>query len=129
MGAALKDGHSTGTILVVDDEATLADLMADELESEGYNILQAHDGFVALEMVQRIKTDLVITDFLMPGMTGLELARAIRSQRSSAELPIILVSGANGAVGRNHPDLFNAVLDRPYPVGRLLETVESVLTQ
>lgn len=128
MAIASATRHQPGTIVVVDDEAPLADIMASELEDEGYTILQAHDGLAALELVQRTGADLLITDFLMPGMTGLELARAIRSQDQFADLPIILVSGANGAVGRNHPDLFNAVLDRPYPAKRLVEQVEAVLT-
>ena len=115
------------TILIVDDEARLADLMAAQLEDEGYEVLLAHDGRMALEMMQATDADLVITDFMMPRMTGLELARAIRSQERYAAVPIILVSGANGSVGREHPDLFNAVLDRPHPPGRLIEQVEAVL--
>jgi len=112
---------------VVDDEAMLGELMALSLEEHGYNVLLAHDGQVALEMMRNSETDIVVTDFMMPRMNGLELARAIRSQQRYSDLPIILVSGIDGSIGREHPELFDAVLDRPHPPEALIEKVESVL--
>lgn len=115
------------TVLVVDDEAALAELMAVQLEEEGYQVLVADDGRMALQMMRNGAADVVVTDFMMPKMSGLELARAIRAQERFAGIPIILVSGVNGAVGRRHPELFDAVLDRPHPPGRLIEQVGAVL--
>ena len=64
----------------------------------------------------------------MPLMTGLELAQALRADEELSCIPIILVSGAQASIGRSHPDMFDAVLDKPYDETRLLSAVEAVLT-
>jgi CheY-like chemotaxis protein len=75
------------------------------------------------------RPDLVITDFMMPLMTGLELAQALRDDGELSSIPIILVSGAQASIGRSHPDMFNAVLDKPYDETRLLNAVDVALAR
>ncbi|BAK65488.1 putative response regulator receiver protein [Sphingobium sp. SYK-6] len=111
-------------VLVVDDEFLLATMLADILEDEGYEVETASNGQLALAAVQRRKPDVVITDFMMPTMTGLEFAEAVRADESLSDLPIILVSGAQGAIAREHPQLFQAVFDKPYANRNILEAVE-----
>ena len=64
---------------------------------------------------------------MMPLMTGLELAQTMRSDKDLAGIPIILVSGAQGSIGRAHPDVFDAVLDKPYNEKKLIETVSRLI--
>ena len=116
-------------ILVVDDEFLLAVLLADALEEEGHCVEIAANGQAALLQISKKKPDLVITDFMMPIMTGLELARAIREDPYVADLPVILVSGAQGAKAREHPGLFDVVYDKPYRHEALLEEVERQLAR
>lgn len=110
-------------ILVVDDEFLLAMMLADILEDEGYEVETASNGQAALSAVQARRPDLVITDFMMPVMTGLEFAEAIRADGALSDLPIILVSGAQGAIARERPEMFQAVFDKPYHNHRIIEAV------
>lgn len=116
-------------ILVADDEFLLAMILSDVLEDEGYEVATVSNGEAALSSVYKRRPDLVITDFMMPAMTGLEFAEAIRSDKTLASLPIILVSGAQGAIARQRPELFQAVLDKPYRINHMLEIVEQHLSR
>lgn len=115
------------TIVIAEDEFLLADMLEFMLQDAGHAVMTAPHGVAALELIREQKPDLLITDFMMPLMTGLELAKSVRTSPEHADLPIILVSGAQGSIGRAHPKIFNAVLDKPYNVDVLLSTVESLL--
>lgn len=101
-------------ILVVDDEFLLAMMLGDILEDEGYEVETVSNGEAALAAVREKRPAVVVTDFMMPMMTGLEFAEAVRADAALADLPIILVSGAQGSIARERPELFQAVFDKPY---------------
>jgi CheY-like chemotaxis protein len=90
-------------------------------------VVTASHGQDALDRIRARKPALVIADFMMPVMTGLELAQAIHADQEIADLPIILVSGAQGNIGRQHGDLFIEVLDKPYRNEHMLEVVGRIL--
>ncbi len=105
------------TILFVDDHEVLARLSCEILEMNGYRAVSAYNGADALAQFERQKFDMVVTDFRMEGMNGLELARELRSRYS--DLPIILVTGygpiefgedADACLPKE--DLFPALLDK-----------------
>src|SRR5690606_10175019 len=104
------------TILIVDDEYLIADILGYALEDEGYMVVKAGNGRRGLEVLDRERPALVITDFMMPVMDGGEFAQAIRDRADSAQLPILLMSGAHGSIGRTSPELFAAVFDKPFEV-------------
>lgn len=110
-------------ILVVDDEFLLAIMLTDILEDEGYEVDTVSNGEAALAAVRKRRPDLVVTDFMMPMMTGLEFAEAVRADAALANLPIILVSGAQGNIARERPELFQAVFDKPYRNSAILEAI------
>jgi CheY-like chemotaxis protein len=110
-------------IVVADDEFLLATILADFLEDEGHEVVIASHGLEALELIRTRKPALLITDFMMPVMTGLELATALRGDRNLADLPILLVSGAEASIGRQRDDLFTQVFDKPYRNQDMLEAV------
>lgn len=114
-------------ILIVDDEYLVAACLGDVLEEDGYEVCIAGSGMAALAMVRDCPPDLVVTDFMMPGMTGLELAAALRDDPAMCAIPVVLVSGAQGCLARGRMDLFVAVLDKPYPVERLLAVIGRLL--
>lgn len=114
-------------ILVVDDEFLVADMVTCLLEDEGYEVAQAPHGRQALAMIKAKRPGLVITDFMMPLMTGLELAETLKSLPEYRDLPVILMSGAQGAIARDRHDLFAAVFEKPFQNGRLLETVRELI--
>jgi len=110
-------------IVVAEDEFLIADMLVVSLEEAGHEVHEAAHGAAALKLIREVVPDLVITDFMMPLMTGLELAEAIRADSALQRIPIILVSGAQGAIARARADLFDLVFDKPYAMDRLLAAV------
>lgn len=110
-------------IVVVDDEFLLADLLAYLLTDEGHEVVTAPHGRAALQMIRERKPALVITDFMMPLMTGLELAQAMVSDADLADIPIILVTGGQGPIARQYDSLFEAIFDKPYDQDLMIEAV------
>ena len=82
----------TATILVVDDLPANRDLMTRRLERSGFSVVSAASGPEAIELVRRGNIDLVLLDIMMPGMTGLDVLRTLRATRSSAALPVVMVT-------------------------------------
>jgi len=115
------------TILIVDDEYLIADILGYAMEDEGYMVVKASNGRRGLEVLDRERPELVITDFMMPVMDGLEFARAIRARSGSADLPIILMSGAQGSIGRASPELFAAVFDKPFDINLVIAKVKELI--
>ena len=80
------------TILVVDDLPANRDLMTRRLERSGFRVLSAGSGAEALEAVRQSNVDMVLLDIMMPGMTGIDVLRTLRATRSSAALPVLMVT-------------------------------------
>jgi two-component system phosphate regulon response regulator PhoB len=79
-------------ILIVEDERDLAELIAFNLEREGYQTIVAFDGKSGLEKVEQFKPDLVVLDLMLPETSGTEICRALRKAESTATIPIIMVT-------------------------------------
>jgi adenylate cyclase len=86
------DDQTGGRILVVDDQRTNVELMADLLRQRGYDVLTALDGKQALQTVHAEPLDLVVSDIMMPNIDGYELCRSVRANAETALLPIVLVT-------------------------------------
>jgi len=84
------------TILIVDDEREIRELLRYNLEREGYHVLTAQAGEEALSRIFATHPDLVLLDLLLPGLNGLEILREVRAEPSTRDLPIILLT-ARGA--------------------------------
>lgn len=82
-------------ILLVDDSELVQTMLADHLESEGFEILTARDGQAGFEQVLAQKPDLIITDVQMPRMNGLDLTRKLRETESTRATPIIMITTLN----------------------------------
>lgn len=80
------------TLLVVDDEEDILELVRYNLAREGYAVLCAASGEEALGIIAAEKIDLLILDLMLPGMDGLELTRRLKSGSSHSELPIVMLS-------------------------------------
>lgn len=81
-------------ILVVDDFATMRKVIRNLLKQVGYekNIVEAEDGVIALKILKSQKIDLVVSDWNMPNMTGLELLKAVRSDEDLKSTPFLMVT-------------------------------------
>ncbi|MBI3964231.1 MAG: response regulator [Chloroflexi bacterium] len=105
------------TILIVEDEQPLRDLLAIVIEGAGHRALQATDGRQALELIARTRPDLVLADVMMPVLGGLDLCRNLKAQASTRGIPVILVSavGARIACGVGA----DAFLAKPFDLAEL----------
>ncbi len=92
MGRHQESKVPRGRVLVVDDDPSVRALLADLLEQAGFEVRVTPDGPTALAAFHRDRFDVIFVDLHMPGMTGLEMAAAVR--RTNSLIPIILVTGA-----------------------------------
>ncbi len=81
-------------VLVVDDEEHILTVTAFRLEKQGYEVLTASDGMVALAMIQEQKPDLVLLDLRLPGMNGAEVCKRVKEDEALKHIPIILFSAS-----------------------------------
>ena len=81
-----------GSILIIDDEKDLIELVRYNLEKDGFDAIAAIDGQSAIEIAQQHKLDLIVLDLMMPGMDGLEVCRRLRQDSRTARVPIIMLT-------------------------------------
>lgn len=113
------------TILVVDDDRNLLDLLVDTLGSLGYKIESASDGVEALACLGQQSFDLMITDIRMPDLDGIGLLRRVR--RYYPDLPVLFITGYGEpeVIGRASPDGF---LAKPFRISKIEEMIKDVLS-
>ncbi len=104
------------TVLVVDDEFYIVDLLADVLEDEGFRVVRAYDGKSALLLAEQTAIDLVIADVMMPQLDGITLARRLRERFS--RIRIVLMSAA---VPRVPPEF--GFIAKPFDINELLDKI------
>ena len=119
-----------GTVLLVEDEPAVRAIAARSLERGGFQVLQASDGSAALEVLRRHgQPDLVLTDLLMPGIGGAELARRVRERWP--ELPILFMSGYSIEDLRREDaaDFEGVLIQKPFTPDGLVKSVAAALSQ
>ena len=119
-GEARAAPNDQQTVLIVDDEPAIVDLLAQFLEDEGYRVESASDGEMALARVRELHPALVIADVMMPKMNGFELVDELSD--GQVDVPVILMSAA--VVSRRDDVAFIA---KPFDLGELLDLVTSHL--
>ena len=81
------------TILLVEDAADLAQVIIRELTEADYQVYHAADGLAALQLYTKHKPDLMILDWMLPGVSGIEICRRLKASATTREIPIIMISG------------------------------------
>jgi len=115
----------TPSILIVEDEYGLAELLRDLLVDVGYEVALATNGRLALQVLAERPVDVVLTDVMMPVMDGPELARAMRTHEQHKRIPIVMMTSLPGAVPAT-PDLYEAMLRKPFTPEALLLVLADV---
>ncbi len=115
----------TETILLVEDEAALRHAVAKALRKLGYTVLEAEDGERALELWKTGAVDLLLSDEVMPGMTGSELARRLRT--ADPALPVVLISGYLDGAGGEGPAPGTVVVSKPFSLRTIAGILREVL--
>ena len=122
----MTEGHS---ILVVDDELLIRDLLYDFFHGQGWDIALAENGEKALRILESQKVDLVLTDLKMPDMDGMTLTKQLRE--SHPEIPVVVMTGYP-SVDSAVEALRNKVADyivKPFNINRLYKVVEAQLQE
>lgn len=88
------------TILIVEDESALAELVAFNLDKEGYTPLVALDGTTGLEYALRNLPDLILLDLMLPGLSGLEVCKLLKSTDKTSKIPIIMLTAKGEEIDR-----------------------------
>jgi len=116
-------------ILIVDDEKDIVDLVAYNLEKEGYETLKALDGEKALQLVRTKTPDLVVLDLMLPGIQGLEVCKRIRKVPETAAIPIIMLTAKGEEIDKVLGLEIGAddYITKPFSVKELLARVKAVL--
>ena len=118
------------TILVIEDEPSLAELLKDELSNAGYAVATARNGIEGLALMQDIEPDLIICDRAMPAMTGYELLERIRNLYPQyARVPFMFLSALSDSSDKLAVEHLNpyAYLSKPVDFDVLLSTVSKAL--
>ena len=119
------------TILVVDDEPSIVELVRFTLEDADVRVVEASDGAEALILARRVKPDLVLLDVQMPRLDGLEACRQLRRERAFARTPIIMLTAAGQQADRARGLGAGAdeYLTKPFSPLALLALVEALLPE
>src|SRR5687767_3501762 len=115
-----------GRVLIVDDDRRVLDLLIDLLELEGYEIAAASDGAEGHDMVHSFGPDVVLSDVVMPHVSGLELCRRLQNDPRPASMPVLLISGIRKADDAGMEGLYAGAddyLDLPFRNEELLVKV------
>ncbi|MGI8857105.1 MAG: response regulator [Thermomicrobiales bacterium] len=115
----------TTTILIVEDEAAIADLARSLLEEEGYRVVLAPNGREGLRRLAEERFDLVISDVMMPLMDGREFARTMRGDPTNREIPLVLMSAAGRGTVDGVPH--TAFLFKPFDLGIFIALIARLL--
>ena len=112
-------------ILCVDDEPDARTILRLFLSAHGFEIVVASDALEALRLIEERRPDLIITDYAMPGVSGLGLCRTLRDRDETRDIPIILHTGIE--LHGDHSELFDRFVLKPAELDHLAREVRELL--
>ena len=115
------------TVLLVDDNKDYREVTQEVLEMEGYSVVPAENGAVALSLIQQSTPDLILSNGNMPVMTGFELLQAVKADAQLKAIPFILVTGRSDSLDFARSLGADAVLVKPVPPDELLSLLNKFL--
>jgi hypothetical protein len=122
------DSRGVRTVLVVDDEANIRELLRQELEGQGFRVVEAADGLDAIEAVKRHHPDLVTLDVMMPRMSGFDAAAVLKNDPLTQDIPIVMVSVVDDE-DRSRRVGVDKYFTKPLDVPGFLEEVNLLMAQ
>jgi CheY-like chemotaxis protein len=116
-----------GRVLLVEDDNALRRYLEVTLQRAGYQVLSAMDGLEGMKLALTSAVDIVITDGMMPNLSGHELCRFLRNSPKLSHIPIIFLSGMTHKEGGQEADYADATLSKPLSADDLAECVAELL--
>jgi two-component system, OmpR family, alkaline phosphatase synthesis response regulator PhoP len=120
---------SEKTILVADDESHILNVVSLKLRNAGFNVITARDGQEAYDLAKAEGPDLLITDYHMPEMSGIELCKKLKATSETASIPTIMLTarGYNLDPGDTEESGIRHLITKPFSPRQLLSTVNELL--
>ena len=116
-------------VLVVDDEMHIVHVVAVKFRNNGYEVFTAENGSQAFEVACKVKPDVIVTDFQMPIMTGLEFVGKLRGNEETKDIPVIMLTARGFAIEEEQKEGLgiSEFLSKPFSPRELLKSVEQIL--
>ncbi len=128
--SAQKDPIAVKTVFIVEDDEAIGTLLVQVIEQEtSYQAVLAPDGFQALRMLRTVKPDLLILDYGLPDMNGLEFYDTIHAVKSLKHLPVLIVSAQTARIQKEVKARQLPQLQKPFELTTLLEAIERLFSR
>ena len=117
------------TVLVVEDMPSERDLISSYLREGGYNVIHANSGKEALKKTAEQKPDIVVTDVIMPGMSGFELCRSLKRNPATQNLPVVACTSKNQELDRlwGLKQGVDVYITKPFTREQIIRAVKSLV--
>jgi two-component system, OmpR family, alkaline phosphatase synthesis response regulator PhoP len=118
-------------ILVVDDEVHIVQVVAIKLRNNGFEVITAENGAEGLDLAIQERPDLIVSDYQMPVMSGLEMIENLRAKPETRDIPVVMLTARGFAIEDEKKQQLRvtACLSKPFSPRELLQSIESVLNQ
>ena len=119
------------TVLVVDDEIHIVHVVTIKLRNNGYEVITASNGSEAYELACKEKPDIIVTDYQMPVISGMELIEKIRANEGTKDIPVIMLTARSFAVeeAQKRKLNINHCLSKPFSPKELLRDIDDLIYQ
>jgi two-component system phosphate regulon response regulator PhoB len=124
-----EKAHKSPVVVVVEDDESMATLLRYNLEAAGCLVESSRSGLEAFEMLSRHAPDLVVLDWMLPGLSGPEILRQLRKRPETSGTPVIMLTARSAPEDRQRGALLgaDAYLVKPFSLRELLDSVERLL--
>ena len=128
--SAQKDPTDVKTVFIVEDDEAIGELLVQAIEQEtSYQAVLASDGFQALKMLRTVKPDLLILDYGLPDMNGLEFYDTIHAAKALEHLPVLIVSAETARIQKEIKARQLSQLQKPFELANLFQAIERLFSQ
>jgi two-component system alkaline phosphatase synthesis response regulator PhoP len=116
-------------VLIVDDEIHIVHVVAIKLRNNGYEVISADNGAQAFDLALKERPDIIVTDFQMPVMTGMELVEKLRQHEETQDIPVIMLTARSFAIPQEQQKnlQISGCLSKPFSPKELLGNIEDIL--
>ncbi len=118
-------------VLIVDDEIHIVHVVAIKLRNNGYEVISANNGAEAYDLACSFRPDIIVTDYQMPVMSGIELVAKLRENENVKDIPVIMLTARSFAISKEQQESLQIsdCLSKPFSPRELLINIEDILYQ